>query len=650
MQRQESLNRYIEQTLDIRALSSPQVQDMEDAEEYRLELLRSFTRIGSIGQENNEILRTHWLPLIRSEDALVDEDRDALNDFSRSLLDAYRMENLDLPMRFKQTRRLLKDALSGDDDDVKVCALDSMVEASFAMMHMVQRLVPCDGSCYQYRDEGLEAAGRLLSYLEPEKFTRLKNEESRHLVLTNSRYISALFDRSDHYCDEINAEDFETMRRALSLAEDPFYRKAAPGYNWLYHRFRTLQYITNFTELNNVRGFRRDELEEIYEDTMQLAALWEAEEETLAKHCTRELIELYRLRIEHLTGRVAPKEYKDRLSLLIQDGDTSLFTLHGNMIHALALNEYLLAVDRDHPDRDDAERLNRFYRSLVQYVHRMPKKGSFSFLLTFLSDFLKSYVDVPGAPEFEEICLMLMVALHPPTYVHSLSVADFTRCITKHLIRTQPSRLVGILGCADAEDVRRRQEELLGFAYHSGLCHDVGKLFVTETILNYGRMLFQEEFDLIRVHPAIGAYVLSAHEKTAPYANIALLHHQWHDGTTGYPLSPKASTLAEKAMIDIVACADCLDASTDIVGRSYKRGVMLEDFLQELHAGSGTRYAPYLAELLEDPEVYGDVAKILTEGRDENYRKAYEILWDRFPEDAQDVTGENDDMEVEDGI
>lgn len=626
MTREIALNHYIQQTIDVRLLSSPQVQDMRDAEEYRIALLKSFTKIGYIGAENNELLRMHWTPIVRSEEQLNEEDRETLKAFSLSLLNAYQMENIDLPMRYRQTKRLLEDALNRQDDDVIICALDSMIEASFAMLHMTQRLIPCDDLSYRYRDEGLEAAEKLLAYLEPERFAALKDSESKHLVLINARYISALFDRSDHYCAEVNGSDFNAMRRALSLDEDPFYRSQAPDYDWEYHRFRTLQYITNFTELNNIRGFSDGQLEEIYQDTLELDAIWKSDPEKYREYCPREIMDMYLARISHLTGRLSHEEYRAVLSGLIREGDDLQFSLHGNIIKALALNEYLLSVDREHPEQADIDNLNEFYRGLIRYVYMMPKKGSFSYLLTFLSDFLKYYAEIPGAPEFEEMCLYLMAAMHPPTYIHSLSVADFAKCLTGHLLQTQPKRFIGFLGCRNTADVMNRKEEILDFAYHAALCHDVGKLFVTETILNYGRNLFPEEFELIRVHPAIGAYVLSAHRSTAPYANVALLHHQWYDGTVGYPLKPSGMTLPEKIIIDIIACADCLDASTDTVGRSYKNSIQLDDFLRELKASAGTRYAPFLPELLETPEVYRDVAEILARGRDENYRKAYEVL------------------------
>ena len=79
-------------------------------------------------------------------------------------------------------------------------------------------------------------------------------------------------------------------------------------------------------------------------------------------------------------------------------------------------------------------------------------------------------------------------------------------------------------------------------------------------------------------------------------------------------------------MVDIVACADCLDAATDGVGRSYKKGKTLDDFIGELKEGSGTRYAPFLLELFEDEEIYHELESILSSGRDDKYRYTYTIL------------------------
>ena len=100
----------------------------------------------------------------------------------------------------------------------------------------------------------------------------------------------------------------------------------------------------------------------------------------------------------------------------------------------------------------------------------------------------------------------------------------------------------------------------------------------------------------------------------------------WYNNGGVYPESYDVDAAPDKVIVAIVECADCLDASTDSVGRSYKTGKTLEDFIGEVQEGAGTRYAPYMAELLLLPEVQSDLRKILKGGRDDNYRKAYRIL------------------------
>ena len=144
--------------------------------------------------------------------------------------------------------------------------------------------------------------------------------------------------------------------------------------------------------------------------------------------------------------------------------------------------------------------------------------------------------------------------------------------------------------------------------------------------MTYGRKLFDEEFALIKSHPAIGAHVLLRHSATAKYANIAKYHHLYYDGTNGYPMDVDLDSLKEKTFIHIVSVADCLDAATDTIGRNYKQGKTLEEFLEELRAGKGTRYSPDIVELFDDQDVVNDIRDLLTHEREDNYKKTYELL------------------------
>ena len=69
-----------------------------------------------------------------------------------------------------------------------------------------------------------------------------------------------------------------------------------------------------------------------------------------------------------------------------------------------------------------------------------------------------------------------------------------------------------------------------------------------------------------------------------------------------------------------------MDAATDSVGRSYNKGKNLDSYIEEVKKDAGTRYAPYLPELLEDPDVKRDLEYILDTGRQNAYRDTWVLL------------------------
>jgi HD-GYP domain-containing protein (c-di-GMP phosphodiesterase class II) len=227
---------------------------------------------------------------------------------------------------------------------------------------------------------------------------------------------------------------------------------------------------------------------------------------------------------------------------------------------------------------------------------------------------------------FEDIVLNFLAAMHPPTYVHSRMVAQFTVCLCDHLMDQRPELLIGCAGCETVEEVLEKRSEILYFAYHAALCHDAGKLFIIDTVFVYGRKLLDMEFELIKTHPKMGAELLRRYPSTRQYAEVALGHHKWYDNSRGYPEEFDTSGSPLKALIDLVMCCDCLDAATDTVGRSYNRGKTTEEFLEEVREGSGTRYAPWLVDLLAREEVRADINFLLRRGREHNYQDTYLLL------------------------
>ena len=122
----------------------------------------------------------------------------------------------------------------------------------------------------------------------------------------------------------------------------------------------------------------------------------------------------------------------------------------------------------------------------------------------------------------------------------------------------------------------------------SGLVHDIGKLTVPPEILNKPGKPNEEEWAILRDHPArADALVEPLRSWLGDWAESATQHHERFDGN-GYPngLAGDQITLAGR----IVAVADAYDVMTST--RSYKKPMPAVDARQELADNAGTQFDP----------------------------------------------------------
>ena len=620
------LDRYIELSKWIRGLSSPDIDDTENAEAYRQDLLRSFNRIGELSHINQTILNEIYYPLIFSEEAITDETCETLMNFRDLLIDPISLESVDFSLLFLQTEKLLNYAKKNDDARVEILALDTMVMVCYTILTATLRLYPSSDICFKFRDIGLDAAGRLINYLEPDLFSTL-DDECKEAVLINSRYVSGLFEYApSEDTSEKALEDIALLERSLNLAYDSFYRDAAPNYDWDYHIVRTLQYITCYTEYREQRSFDKDLMEKICDYSDQFISELHKRCPELQDECTELTQKIYLSRNSYLANRIKKDEYKDILREIYRSSDINVSTSDDLYPIFTSVYEYSLLLDNESLDDTDKGFLRNFYNNLGSYIYHLPKAVLLTTILTYISYIINHYKEIDGAPSIKEICLDLMAVLHPPTYIHSLSVSELTVCLSKHLIDKEPERFIGILGTQNADEVYARKSELSDFIREAALLHDVGKIYVYESIMTYGRKLLDMEFDFIKTHPDVGAALLESYEITREYADMARGHHKWYNDEFGYPGGFKNQDSKYKTIISLLSVADCLDAATDTVGRNYKKSITLDMFIEELISERGTRYAPFAVDLMKDPDVYKEMEFILSNSVEENYKKTYELL------------------------
>lgn len=145
-------------------------------------------------------------------------------------------------------------------------------------------------------------------------------------------------------------------------------------------------------------------------------------------------------------------------------------------------------------------------------------------------------------------------------------------------------RRVGELAGAIAAEMGLPPERVEGVRI-GGYLHDVGKIALPGDLLAKPVRLKDAEMALIRIHPESGRDILSKVDFPWPLAEMAHQHHERLDGS-GYPRGLKGDEILPEACI--IAVADVMEAMSS--HRPYRAGLGLEQALEELAAGRGTRY------------------------------------------------------------
>lgn len=615
----------------IRLLSSPQLDGVDTADAFRSMLAGNFRRIGNLAQKNRGVLRDELFPLLHSEKPLEGAVIQRIRSLNEALMDPYAHDNIDLPIMALLSERLLRDARQKGDSDYLVRQLDDVICACVGLVVETRRVVSDPGIVGAIRREGRAALEEMLTFLEEERFEKL-SMESRELVMIDARYGDGLFLSQTELTQEERSFRFALLRRALSFEADPFFRRMLPHYDWQYHRYRTLQYLSSFDEFGNAAGFNSEELQAVADYGEELEGMWQADTGHIHAADLYGYIHSHTARNRMHAGRISPREYRETIRSIYEARDPESYSVDAIIENIELPCEYLSTFRGGQMSEQERTFVGRMYDSVLSYLFSIPKMGVFYELMVYFAPLALHFVEVPGGLRFGEFVLKAFAAFHPPTFVHSIMVAKISRCLALHLLRTRPELLAGVCGCKTAETVQANADRIIDFIYAAALSHDFGKLIIIDTVFVYGRNVLDREFEILKQHPALGARMLEGCFSTREYAEVALWHHLWYDGSAGYPL-PDADregragpSPAMKPVVDLVACADCMDAATDRIGRSYAAGKTLDQYVEEVRSMAGTRYAPHLAELLGQEEVLKDLRFLLEEGRQETYRDAWRLL------------------------
>ena len=128
---------------------------------------------------------------------------------------------------------------------------------------------------------------------------------------------------------------------------------------------------------------------------------------------------------------------------------------------------------------------------------------------------------------------------------------------------------------------------------YGAMLHDIGKIGITDAIINKDGRLTDEEYKTIQSHTEIGYRILSNNAFFDNIKDFIRYHHETLAGTGYY--KKKAGEYPEEAMI--ISCADIFDALTS--DRPYRKALPISVVMEELQKQAGVHYTQQILDALK---------------------------------------------------
>jgi diguanylate cyclase (GGDEF)-like protein/putative nucleotidyltransferase with HDIG domain len=181
-----------------------------------------------------------------------------------------------------------------------------------------------------------------------------------------------------------------------------------------------------------------------------------------------------------------------------------------------------------------------------------------------------------------------VAALHLRT-IEALALAIDAKDHTTHT----HLRRVQVYAVEIARELKLPDEQISAIQAAS-LLHDIGKLAVPEHIISKPGKLTPEEFEKMKIHPVVGAEILSRVKFPYPVVPIVRAHHEKWNGL-GYPDGLKGEEIPIGARV--LAAVDCLDALAS--DRQYRRALPLDEAMKFVATEAGKSFDPQIVSILQ---------------------------------------------------
>ena len=609
---------YIEQSTQIRSLSMPP----ENSEHFYDDFEVRFLQIRTLFAQNKKYLDEQvFAPLMMGPGVLDSEKAEELLEISDHLAYTETLEMVDVRLAFFIVDALVPYYERRGDKVKYIHCLFRREMLAYNVGQIFDRGRLTDALAGRYRDCILSCVEKADGFLDDiDGFAALPVKTQEEL-LTIGLFRATGYERP-YYDEQMILKQIESYRRYIHRLLSPALRRAAPDIKWdkqLYSAYTYLMDVQEFLDWHETPDYILRMLDDAGDQALALMQKngTTSQRDPSAVLSGKKAIGFYR-------GTTSFEEMVQKYVDWEKEADPNEYdqlNMSGNVMPIV----FVQGLCREHPEKIESCRgyLNAAQQRTFDYIRRSRDKGAYNTMQRFIGYTLDYYIELDHGIPFKTYFENLMIATQPTLMIHCSMVAEISLAIFDKLMEKRPELLGGVCGCASAEKVQEKAEEIREFLKECCFLHDAGKLFFLDTINQFGRMLMDDEFALIRLHAQMGYEVLNKRASTRPYAKAALYHHRWYNEQGGYPADVFYRDEPNAILYQILTCADCIDAATDSVGRAYSRGKTFAEMLEDLHRNSGRMFNPNLVALFDDAALCESVEKLLCFERERLYNQVF---------------------------
>jgi len=579
-------------------------------DEYYGWVMRDNQEAVRLSKRNMELLEKNYIPVM---DKLLEQDKETLADLD-AFADALMKDSqhMDMGLYCHIHEGLLAKARLEKKRERIIVRLYELGMGRFSYYNMIDGFPFPEVDYYVARMRFcFVEAGAYLKYFDEIEDTQTKGYIIRALANVSLGRFSDPGRKAD------------AVRRAMRVIEDPEYRKKAPELPWDTYWYKVNQQMTTVQTSNDRRRLQQQDVASVMEAAHLVyeKQLEKARGEKKAVPA-RWLYPYYR--IEYYCGILSLPEFLGEVEKMMdraKEDDFSDENIYVMISLTAIYSNYLML----HPEALAPRRqyLCQRYRMVKDYIQAYPREKENERLFFALRQFLIGFQDVEGGPDYEFLVLEMLVRFCPELYVHSYVTGRLARELCETIIDGDMDFFDDMDEVRTLREPEEKRRFVGRFAMVSGIIHDIGKLDMLSLFSEKGRELLEEEYEMAKLHVKIGSTHLRDKPSTRCYADIALGHHVWYDGSRGYPEDYKRLDSRYRQMVDVIALANWLENRTNTAMSGRKERFSFADAVRKVSALAGRRFSPLVTAWLQDPGLFGRLEAILKNGR----REAYETLY-----------------------